>query len=88
MQMMNEVAQDELDRESPVAGAPKVNVVDEEKEKASKKFELTDKTNRMPSLSYLNLESTPGQSTLEQSLPKVLSNPEISDHIRLVYYRL
>jgi hypothetical protein len=43
------------------------------------------KDTRMPSLSYLNLEgSQAGVTALTQSLPKVHSNPEISDHIR--YY--
>lgn len=40
--------------------------------------------NRIPSLGYLNLEGDEAAAALAQSLPKVLSNPEISDHIR--YY--
>ena len=45
-------------------------------------FELVDKSNRMSSLNYLNLENPSGLSAVEQTLPKVWSNPQISDHIR------
>jgi hypothetical protein len=48
-------------------------------------FELVDKSNLMSSLNYLNLESRSGLSALEQTLPKVWSNPQISDHIRWVH---
>lgn len=48
----------------------------------SYKTKLAELANKMSSLNYLNLESAPGQSVLEQNLPKVLSNPTISDHIR------
>lgn len=45
-------------------------------------IELKDKTNVVSSLSYLNLENGAGPSMVEQTLPKVWSNPEISEHIR------
>ncbi|CAL8111018.1 unnamed protein product [Orchesella dallaii] len=48
----------------------------------SYKTKLAELANKMSSLNYLNLESAPGQTVLEQNLPKVLSNPTISDHIR------
>jgi hypothetical protein len=46
------------------------------------KFELVEKSNLMCSLNYLNLENSAGLSAIEQCLPKVWSNPQISDHIR------
>lgn len=44
--------------------------------------QLTRKTNLMSSLTYLNLENPANYSVIEQSLPRVWSNPQISEHIR------